>query len=134
LKRSIALAIDNIESKIPLANLTSQEIELQQDSFFIKKKNKLQKVSLNEIYYLESDGHYCRVHTSSEMYHIRKTMKEVIAKLPSANFVQCHRSYIVNIDRIKSVDLEDDCLVMEERKIPLSRREKERVLERLNLL
>ena len=134
LKRSITLALDQISSEIRDKHLDHAEIEVDNQSFFIKKKNKLEKVNIDDIYYLESDGHYCKVYTSSEMYYIRKTMKDMIAKLPSTRFVQCHRSYIVNVDRVKSVDLEDDCLIMEERKVPLSRREKDNILGRLNLL
>ena len=134
LKRSITLALDQVSCEKGNGKHDHAEIEIENQSFFIKKKNKLEKVNIDDIYYLESDGHYCKVYTSTEMYYIRKTMKEMISKLPSTKFVQCHRSYIVNVEKVKSVDLEDDCLIMEERKVPLSRREKDNILDRLNLL
>jgi DNA-binding LytR/AlgR family response regulator len=54
--------------------------------------------------------------------------------LNSSKFIQTHRSFIVNMDKIKSVDLEDYMIVLENMQIPISRREREVVLDRLTTL
>ena len=58
-------------------------------------------------------------------------MKDILALLPTQHFIQCHRSYVVNMQKVKSVDLDDDLIILEERTVPVSKREKDKLLERL---
>jgi DNA-binding LytR/AlgR family response regulator len=58
-------------------------------------------------------------------------MKEILLLLPQDDFMKCHRSYVVNMRKVKSVDLEDDLIILEERTVPVSKREKDKLLERL---
>lgn len=133
LQRSIELALEST-----LMEKQSETIEenahFDHNSFFIKDKNQFQKLSFEQIYYLESDGHYCKIYTDRGMFYIRKKMKEVLEKLPKDDFVQCHRSFIVNLKKVKTVDFDEDFIILEELKIPISRREKDNLLNRLNLL
>jgi len=134
LKRSIELALSQVEpSEIEEQN-ASDISNIKQDCIFIKKKQKISKVNYSDIYYIKSDGRYCRVHTEQEMYLIRKSLKDLKMRLPDQKFVQCHRSYLVNLDKVKSVDLDNDYVIMQEMKVPLSRREKDNLLSRLEYL
>jgi DNA-binding LytR/AlgR family response regulator len=134
LQRSIELALSQIEPSEIEEQSASDISNIKQDCFFIKKKQKISKVNYSDIFYIKSDGRYCRLHTEQEMYLIRKSMKDLKLRLPNEMFVQCHRSYLVNLAKVKSVDLENDYVILQEMKIPLARREKDNLLGRLDYL
>jgi Response regulator of the LytR/AlgR family len=71
----------------------------------VKKRNVLQFVSVEKICYLEANGDYVFIYTEKERYLKDKTMKYWEAHLPEANFVRIHRSFIVNIDYIRGLEL-----------------------------
>jgi len=59
-------------------------------------------------------------------------MKIVEGKLPTDKFVRIHRSYIISLDRINSI--EDDIVVINGKLIPVGAVYKENLVKRLNLL
>ena len=65
---------------------------------------------------------------------VRKPFKTMTERLVCYHFVQCHRSYAVNLKKIKSINIEESVIVLEERSVPLSRREKDQLIEKLNYL
>ena len=114
-------------------NVEDKSLSPEKEFLFIKKRNQLEKIKLDDIFYLEADGRYAQVYTQEKKYLIRMSLKELLEKkLDTNNFIQTHRSYIVNIAKIKSVNLNDSVVVLENKDIPLSRRERDIVLERLD--
>lgn len=133
LRRAIALAIKQQDQ-----NKTEEEQQfdtlLAEGSLFVKKKDEIKKVQITDIYYIEADGRYCRIYTQQEMFLVRRSLKELLAKLPQDSFMQCHRSYAVNLKKIKSINVADDLIILEERSVPISRREKDKLIEKINYL
>lgn len=134
LQRSIELAMSQIEPSDIEESVSEKISNIQNKCLFLKKKNKITKVLFDDVFYIKSDGRYCRVHTEQEMYLIRKSLKDLQSRLPKNNFVKCHRSYLINLAKVKSVDLDNDYVIMQEIKVPLARREKDNLLNRLNYL
>lgn len=132
LQRSIELALKN--QQLLKSNDVKYDGKIEANHLFIKKNKEILKVNIAEIFYLESDGRYCRIYTQADMFMVRKPMKELMSRLESQNFFQCHRSYAVNLNKVKSINTQDDLIIMEERSVPLSRREKDDLLEKLNYL
>lgn len=59
-------------------------------------------ISYDEIIYLEAEGNYVKIHTTTNKpVVIAKTMKDLEAKLSPQVFIRCHRSFIVNLNKIK---------------------------------
>lgn len=56
---------------------------------------------LEDINYIESEGNYLLFHTDNTVYKTRSTLKKIIEELPRNSFVQTHRAYIVNKNKIK---------------------------------
>ncbi len=134
LQRSIELALSKlVPGELEEANEESRA-GIADIGFFIRKNQKIFNVDFEDIFYIKSDGRYCRIHTENEMYLIRSSMKELTDRLPIDVFVKCHRSYLVNMVKIKSVDLVNDLVILKEMHVPLSRREKDNLLEKLNFL
>jgi tetratricopeptide (TPR) repeat protein len=65
-------------------------------------KNKA-KIYLNELIYIKSDDHYLEVYTKDKKEFLRGTINEISIQLPP-NFKQSHRSYIVNINFIQTIN------------------------------
>ncbi|MBR6571923.1 MAG: response regulator transcription factor [Clostridia bacterium] len=79
-----------------------QNMLLRQESLLLDVHLQRQVIRYSDIFYLESRMHRVEFHTSHspEPISVRARLEDYRAQLPSALFVQCHRSYIVNIARI----------------------------------
>jgi len=105
---------------------------LFKDHFFIKTRQQLEKVATREVLFLEADGHYCQVHTPKKKFLVRLPMLELFNRLPKDLFLQTHRSFFVNIEKVDSVDLQDSVIIIGEKQVPLSKRNRAIVLKKLN--
>lgn len=76
---------------------------LSQDQLTVNCQNKQLVLSLSEIVYVEIKSHYAQLvlHQSDEKPRIRTSLCDFSTQLPSQFFIQCHRSYIVNLDHIR---------------------------------
>lgn len=71
---------------------------------FIKSNKKNYKVNFFDIYYIEALGDYIKVHTVEKTLITYLSMKKMEALLPPEAFVRIHKSFIVNIHRIKTIE------------------------------
>ncbi|MGI8508214.1 MAG: LytTR family DNA-binding domain-containing protein, partial [Gemmatimonadaceae bacterium] len=62
-------------------------------------------VKLTDVSWIEADGDYMRVHSKGRVLLVRMTMRELEQRLDPALFVRAHRSVVVNIDFVASVEL-----------------------------
>lgn len=74
------------------------------DFIFVKTEYRLQRVGLDEIQYVEGLKDYVSVYTPSERILALQTMKTMEEKLPTNQFIRVHKSYIVALNRIESVE------------------------------
>ena len=78
---------------------------LEGNSFFIKTgPQKIMKINLQDILYVESLHEYIRIHLKNESFTIYHSLKSLLEILPSEQFIQIHRSFIVNFNRITVVE------------------------------
>jgi DNA-binding LytR/AlgR family response regulator len=133
LQRSIELTVRQLGTQ---ANDTP---EWEQDVFskehlFIKVRQKLEKVAIKDIVYLEADGRYCQIFTERKKYLVRLSLQECMALLPATDFLQTHRSYLINTEKIQTIDLQDNFIQFDKFQVPLSKRHREVLLKKLNWL
>jgi DNA-binding LytR/AlgR family response regulator len=102
------------------------------ETIFIKSDSKLVQINTNQIFWIEALGNYMRVITEEGKYTILSTMKDVATKLPSDDFVRVHRSFIVRLDKIESI--EDNYIVINENQINIGKAYKDGLNKKLNLL
>lgn len=88
-------------------------------AILIKDDDILKKISVNDIYYLESQQHYIIVHTRTGNIRIRESMKNMELKLEKSYFQRCNVSYLVNLAYVSSID--KDIVVVGGERIPMSR-------------
>jgi len=105
---------------------------LNKDYVFIKSNSTLIKIAIKEILWLEALGDYVTINTSEKKYTIHSTMKSIEKKLPPQVFIRVHRSFIVSLDNITSID--DNAIVINKQLIPIGAIYKENLTKKLNLL
>jgi len=67
--------------------------------------DKLVVMKLGDVSWIEADGDYMRVHSKGRVLLVRMTMRELELRLDPTVFVRAHRSAVVNVDFVASVDL-----------------------------
>ncbi|MEO5890968.1 MAG: LytTR family DNA-binding domain-containing protein [Ferruginibacter sp.] len=78
--------------------------EVANESFFVRSEYKMVKIGFDEIDYIESLEDYIRIHIANGRPILTlMTLKSVIEKLPADKFIRIHRSYIIPLNRIRSV-------------------------------
>jgi len=100
-----------------------------EEYFFVKSDNKLVKIFYNEILFVEALQNYVTIHTTTKKYITYLTFKSVEEYLPQGAFIKTHKSYIVSAAKIESIEGND--IRIKEHHVPISRNEKDQVMERL---
>jgi two-component system response regulator LytT len=85
-----------------------------ENCIFVKSNSRLVKVKTQEIYFVEALKDYVIIQTKDGKYTVHSTMKDMMGKLESNEFLRVHRSYIVRVDKI--VAIEQNSLVIEDNK------------------
>jgi DNA-binding LytR/AlgR family response regulator len=97
-------SVTKVQSLIKLQR--TAESPKEDEFFFINPgaKGKAIQLSYAETIYIEGLKNYVVIYTTDEKHITYMSMSEIEKALPSLRFVRIHKSYIVNIDRIKSID------------------------------
>lgn len=104
------------------------------DSIFIKANSKLIKINKSNIYYIEALKDYVVIHTKDTRYTIHSTMKDIEIKMGLDEFVRVHRSFIVRLDKIASIDFPNLYLEDEKKMIPIGGSYREELSNRINMI
>lgn len=101
----------------------------KEDHFYIKSDNKLVKIFFEEILFVEALQNYVTIHTAEKKYITYLTFKSVEEYLPANQFIKTHKSYIISASKINSIEGND--IRIGNHHVPISRNEKEEVMEKL---
>jgi len=74
------------------------------DYFFVKCDGRIEKIFYNELIYVEAMLNYVILHTESKKRIVYLTIKGIIDQLPPDIFLKVHKSFIVNMKKIKSIE------------------------------
>src|ERR1700733_5930852 len=78
--------------------------DLLNDFIFVKTEHKIQKVYLNDILFIEGLKDYISIFTAAERIITLQNMKKMEDALPTKHFIRVHKSYIVSINKIDSIE------------------------------
>ncbi|WP_448530677.1 LytR/AlgR family response regulator transcription factor [Raineya sp.] len=109
--------------------------ESNASEIFVKVSGKLIRLPLNEILFIEALSDYVLIHTEDKrQYVVYATMKYFEEKLSAyKHFKRIHRSYIVNMQKVKSID-ESQNVLIGEKTLPIGNTYREEFLKSLNKL
>ena len=109
--------------------LSAQPLIVEDEHFYIKTDNKLVKVNYPDILFVEALQNYVAVHTVNKKFITYLTFKSFQESLPQHIFLKVHKSYIVSLPRIESI--EGNEILIGPHHIPISRNMKEEVMEKI---
>jgi len=99
--------------------------------FFIKSGYKIQKILIDEIIYIESMGDYVRFFLEDKKIVTLLSMSKIIGLLPKEKFIQIHRSYIINFEKINFI--QNNIISIGQYQLPISKSRKKELMEIINL-
>jgi len=102
------------------------------DRIFVRHREKMIKIIVAEILYIEADRNYCRIFTRNREYLLSITLKTIEEKLPGRIFLRTHRSYMINLAHVDEVA--ESHVIIAQKAIPLSAGLKEQLLQRIQTL
>jgi two-component system response regulator LytT len=117
-----------------LYSLVDNKEDSSRDILFVKSNSRLVKLNTSEIFFVEALKDYVVLNARYARYTIHSTMKDIEKKLDNGDFIRVHRSFIVRIDKIQTI--ENHTVVLEEIKkvIPIGGSYREELLKRINLI
>jgi len=85
---------------------SKEEIEANNEFLFLKSEYKIRRINFNEIKYIEGLKDYVKVYLQNEDKPILSlsSLKSLEVKLPETKFMRVHRSFIVNLDKIDTIE------------------------------
>lgn len=119
--QAVNKAQENLSRNIPKPNI---------EFIFIKTENRLEKIMLEEILYIEGMRDYRRVHTIDKKIMTLQNFKELEQIIPSNLVCRVHKSYMVALNKIESI--ERNRIKIVNQLIPISATYKNHFLERIN--
>jgi DNA-binding LytR/AlgR family response regulator len=85
-------------------------------AIYVKEDGKMVKIEFGDIFYIEGFGDYVKITTKERSITTLSTMNKMIETLPSTKFSRVHKSYIVNTDKIHSIDSPNSLVTMNDKK------------------
>ena len=121
-------------AKDKIAHYTPREPQLAQ-RLVIKDRGQVLFLNVADIDWVEAAGYYACVHVGSDTHIIRRTLLELERDLGEERFVRIHRSTIVNLERIRGLELQDggeyEVVLKTRARLRLSRRFRKALQDRL---
>jgi len=99
------------------------------EHFFIKCDGKIERIRFDELLYVESMQNYVSLQTERGKFTTLLTLKHTLAELPTETFMQIHKSFIINLEKVQT--LGDGHIKIKERLIPISRSRLAEVTKRI---
>lgn len=133
LQRAVELAVlarqhDQFNSANQLYQINSRE------NFFIKNGNTLTKISISAISLIKAYDKYCYIFTPEEKFMLKGRLKNILSHLPASQFCQVHRSYVVNISAIESIDMKNNNILVMGKTIGIGKTYKQNLFTNVSLL
>jgi DNA-binding LytR/AlgR family response regulator len=99
---------------------------------FVKVDSLLQKLSMEDVLWIEAFGDYVKIQTTEKIHTVYSTLKKLEERLPTDKFLRVHRSFIINLEKISNIDSSN--LEIDKKIIPISENYKEQLLNKIKIL
>jgi len=106
-----------------------QEFSVTDPYFFIKSNQKIEKIIIDDILYIEALSNYVILHTKTKKHIAYMSFKGIESQLPKHVFLKIHKSFIVAVNAIQTIDNNE--LILDGHILPISKSFKSAVMERV---
>jgi DNA-binding LytR/AlgR family response regulator len=125
--------IQAIDKARQVLQSNTEEFKLVKDEFiFIRDSNIVRRLKLDDILFAEAMGDYVKLYTPQKFFAIHNTLKAVEERLPVSKFLRVHRSYIVALSKIDTI--QDGALVINGKPIPVADAYRAALNKKMNIL
>lgn len=131
--RDMTLELRKDETRVLLDSLPSMPIG-SDSSLFVKAENKITRINKEDISFVESQKDYIIFHTRDGQIRVLSRMKNIAQRLGGADFMRIHRSYLVRIDQIRTIEHEQVFLKDIPKPLPVGPSYKHNLIESLRLV
>ncbi|MCM0041252.1 MAG: LytTR family transcriptional regulator [Algoriphagus sp.] len=107
MKELLELKKTNGNGKSEKKNLFQHPRLLVKDAVFVRHEGNLVKVKFDDILWLKGDGNYTTLITKKAVFFIRNILKDFESVLPTNQFLRIHKSYIVQVSEILSINTKE---------------------------
>jgi DNA-binding LytR/AlgR family response regulator len=132
-------AVQKVEEKRALATplpaipeTSKEQNKTSIDHLFIKVDRQFIRVALADIHYVSAYGNYIKIHLNDEVLLSLQTLSEFLVKLPPQDFLQIHKSHLINFNRLQV--LEGQRVKIKDGWLPIGKAHRAKLLERMNQL
>jgi len=109
-----------------------ENVEVTKDEFlFVRDSNITRRLKLDDIFFAEAMGDYVKFYTKEKMFAIHGKMKTAEERLPKEDFIRVHRSYIVSVGKIDT--LQDGGIMINGKFIPVADAYRKALNTRMNV-
>ena len=127
---------------VPLATMNALVEQLEHignhgtgnHQFYTKVGNKLRRIELDEIRYIQVEGKYSAIQLESRQYHVKASLKDLLLILASDEFVRVSRNFVVNLKHIDHIDVYQSTVHVAGEDVPVSRTYKDNLMKNVRLL
>ena len=88
-----------------------------------------QIISNEDIIYIEAEKNYCTVYTEKGKYAYKTSLTKLIEKLNKNWFIRVHKSYLINVNKIKSFSISESYFTIGNSTVPIGRTYKKSIME-----
>ena len=125
--------IQAIDKAREIIESNKEEVNISEDEFiFIRDSSIVRRLKTDDILFAEAMGDYVKLHTSQKFYAIHTTLRAVEERLPASKFIRVHRSYIVALSKIDTI--EDGALIIQGKPVPVADAYRAALNKRMNIL
>ncbi|MBC5840091.1 MAG: LytTR family DNA-binding domain-containing protein [Flavobacteriaceae bacterium] len=116
----------------PICTVTAATPEIQQDFMFVRAEYENVKLNFEDILYIEGLKDYVKIYTTDNKYTLTLiSLIKLENLLSSKGFARVHRSYIINIKHVKSI--QKNKVIINDKRLPISESYKTSFFERIKL-
>lgn len=106
-------------ASVELAIIKSSKEDKPKPTILVKDCEYKVELPLDEINYIESEGNYLLFYTEKKVYKCRSTIEQILKVLPSLSFIQIHRAFIVNKNKVEKFNTK--AAVVQNIELPVSK-------------
>ncbi len=127
---SFARFLKSAEKALNFMHAREKEVIITDDFFFIKCNGKIEKITMADVICIEAMANYVIIYTLQKKYITYLTFSGIGGQLPAHLFVQIHKSFLVAISAIETIDGNE--IVTSLMRLPFSKSYKEDVMSRID--
>ena len=126
------IRLSSVNTSFNVSSAAGESSPHEDEFIFVKSEYENLKIDIKKIKHIQGLKDYLKIHSEdSKPILTLMSFKEMQAKLPENTFVRVHRSFVVNVNKISSI--QKNRIIIKDERIPIGESYKSMVYSRLNI-